>query len=185
MTDIMPLWMDSAACRSPEYDPEWWFALPGTAEEHAALRVCMGCTVRGACLSWARDTHADYGIFGGLTEQQRRGRASRLVDRPPGQSVFVDIEHIRQLAGAGHSDREIAQALDTTTNRVEHLRRRHDIRAGRWVRKQPRSPSGEELAQLIAADRAGHTARQIADRLDVTVRTVERWRARLRAEVAS
>ncbi len=41
------------------------------SQDHAK-RVCDQCTVQQACLDYALDTNQDSGIWGGLTEEERR-----------------------------------------------------------------------------------------------------------------
>lgn len=67
-------WRDLAACR--DADPEGWFPVgndgPALIQVAEAKTVCRGCPVREACLDWAM-THPDtHGIWGGLTEGERR-----------------------------------------------------------------------------------------------------------------
>ena len=66
-------WAAYASCR--DADPELFFS--GTDRASAeAVRICRGCPVQPECLQWALDARVRYGIWGGLTEVQRR-RASR------------------------------------------------------------------------------------------------------------
>jgi WhiB family transcriptional regulator, redox-sensing transcriptional regulator len=67
-------WAAYASCR--DADPELFFAATegGAAQ---AIRICRGCPVQGECLAWALDTRVRYGIWGGLTERQRRRVARR------------------------------------------------------------------------------------------------------------
>jgi WhiB family transcriptional regulator, redox-sensing transcriptional regulator len=37
-----------------------------------AKTICAGCTVRAQCLDYALDTNQEPGIWGGLTEDERR-----------------------------------------------------------------------------------------------------------------
>ncbi len=37
-----------------------------------ALKICDGCNVKDDCLEYAMANHEDYGIWGGLTEKERR-----------------------------------------------------------------------------------------------------------------
>jgi len=68
-------------------NPELWFPRPGGTEadrKHAeAKRICNSCVVRLVCLEWALDTHRYHGIWGGLSEQERRvlkrARTERMV----------------------------------------------------------------------------------------------------------
>ncbi|MGZ4130278.1 MAG: WhiB family transcriptional regulator [Actinomycetota bacterium] len=69
------MWQDAAACFG--IDPDVFFP---TSEEEAgpALAHCSVCGIREMCLSWALKNGERYGVWGGLTEQQRR-RVVRFV----------------------------------------------------------------------------------------------------------
>jgi WhiB family transcriptional regulator, redox-sensing transcriptional regulator len=67
-------WRELAACRG--HDPELFFPLgPAGRSLHDAERamaICAHCPVQRACLDFALDTSQEYGIWGGLTEAERR-----------------------------------------------------------------------------------------------------------------
>jgi WhiB family redox-sensing transcriptional regulator len=77
-------WRDRALCR--ETDPELFFPVgtTGTALNQIAQakQVCGQCAVRIDCLEFALATNQDSGIWGGLSEEERRAirrsRAARL-----------------------------------------------------------------------------------------------------------
>jgi WhiB family redox-sensing transcriptional regulator len=75
-------WRASAACRGT--DPELFFPI-GTTDPAAllqareALTICAGCPVSGPCLSWALESNQDTGIWGGLTERERRSLRRRTL----------------------------------------------------------------------------------------------------------
>jgi WhiB family transcriptional regulator, redox-sensing transcriptional regulator len=52
-------------------DPELWFAV-GALEHKQAKSICRQCPVRRECLAYAMDGPVDHGIWGGLTERERR-----------------------------------------------------------------------------------------------------------------
>jgi WhiB family transcriptional regulator, redox-sensing transcriptional regulator len=52
-------------------DPDLFFAV-GAIEHKQAKRICRGCPVRQDCLAYAMDSPVDHGIWGGLTERERR-----------------------------------------------------------------------------------------------------------------
>ena len=75
--------MRSTPCA--ENDPELWFDTRPT-EIAAAKRLCLGCPVRDACLKAADDfepfTYGNrWGVWGGLSAQERDNRARRLKER--------------------------------------------------------------------------------------------------------
>ena len=61
-------WVAHALCRSS--DPDELF-VRGAAQRKAAL-ICRDCPVIVQCLVDALDNHIDFGIWGGMTERQRR-----------------------------------------------------------------------------------------------------------------
>jgi WhiB family transcriptional regulator, redox-sensing transcriptional regulator len=70
-------WSTQARCRGE--DPELFFAR-ALHEARPALKVCGRCPVKEPCLEYALANEVDYGVWGGLTERQRRavGRGRRL-----------------------------------------------------------------------------------------------------------
>ena len=74
-------WVHRARCK--EEDPELFFPIGNTGPaaiqiEHAKA-VCGRCDVRDLCLEWAMTTAQDAGVWGGLSEEERR--ALRRVRR--------------------------------------------------------------------------------------------------------
>lgn len=74
MADIAPIddprsWREDAACRTE--DTAVFFP---DSEDAAgpALAICATCPVREECLEFALATRQDDGVWGGLTETQRR-----------------------------------------------------------------------------------------------------------------
>lgn len=67
-------WRCRAACRGK--DPELFFPVgsagPALAQIAEAKKICARCLVRTACLASAITTGQEYGIWGGLTEDERR-----------------------------------------------------------------------------------------------------------------
>jgi WhiB family redox-sensing transcriptional regulator len=62
-------WRAYAACA--ETDPDLWFAA-GAIEHKMAKRICRVCPVREQCLAYAMEEPVDHGVWGGLTERERR-----------------------------------------------------------------------------------------------------------------
>lgn len=63
-------WRSGAACGASG-ESELWFAV-GALEHKKAKQICRQCPVRTQCLSYAMDEPVDHGIWGGLTERERR-----------------------------------------------------------------------------------------------------------------
>lgn len=68
-------WQQRGACRSE--DPELFFPVgqgpDATAQTRQAKDVCRRCPVTNACLQWALETRQDSGVWGGTSEQERKG----------------------------------------------------------------------------------------------------------------
>ena len=67
-------WRDHALCSGT--DPDLFFPVGTTGHavvsiDHAK-RVCAQCTVTSNCLDFALETNQDSGIWGGLSEEERR-----------------------------------------------------------------------------------------------------------------
>jgi len=62
-------WKEQAACRT--LDTSLFFP-DSEADAAAAKEVCARCPVREACLEFALTTRQHDGIWGGLTENERR-----------------------------------------------------------------------------------------------------------------
>ena len=67
-------WRNDAVCR--DADPEVFFPAgdvrSAQAQVRAAKLICRGCPVSVTCLSWALASGQEAGIWGGLTEDERR-----------------------------------------------------------------------------------------------------------------
>jgi WhiB family redox-sensing transcriptional regulator len=59
-------------------DPESLFV--SGAAQHKAKAICAGCTVRIDCLADALDSRTEFGVWGGLTERERRMLLRRRPD---------------------------------------------------------------------------------------------------------
>ena len=62
-------WQDRARCR--DYDPEIFFPEKGGSSREAK-RICAQCTVQRECLDYALSNDERFGIWGGLSERERR-----------------------------------------------------------------------------------------------------------------
>ena len=82
-------WVHYARCR--DEDPELFFPVgttgPAAAQMTAAKAICMLCEVRGECLEWAMATGQDAGVWGGLSEDERRALRRARRRGEPGRLV--------------------------------------------------------------------------------------------------
>ncbi|MBO3746464.1 WhiB family transcriptional regulator [Streptosporangiaceae bacterium NEAU-GS5] len=72
-------WRHRAACR--DVDPELFFPIgntgPALMQIDEAKLVCRQCSVSEACLKWALESGQDAGVWGGLSEDERRALKRR------------------------------------------------------------------------------------------------------------
>jgi WhiB family redox-sensing transcriptional regulator len=69
-------WTERAVCA--QTDPEAFFPEKGGSVREAK-KVCGGCEVRAECLEYALDHDERFGIWGGLSERERRKLKRRAV----------------------------------------------------------------------------------------------------------
>lgn len=72
----MQQWADRGACRGS--DPDELF-VQGAAQNRAKS-VCQGCLVRTECLADALDNRTEFGVWGGMTERERRALLRKRPD---------------------------------------------------------------------------------------------------------
>ncbi len=80
-------WTSAAACRQAQ--PDQLFVRG--AEQNKAKQLCSGCPVRTECLAEALDNQIEWGVWGGMTERERRA----LLRRRPNASWRAVLEAAR------------------------------------------------------------------------------------------
>jgi len=121
-----PAWHADAACREhPEID---FFPSRGQSTA-SAKKVCAGCLVREECLGAAMHWREKHGIWGGLSERERR-RARR--DAGGGTAEF-DEQSILEAYADGLSMAVVADRLQLAPGLVARV-----VRAAGIARTRPR-----------------------------------------------
>lgn len=69
-------WQERALCA--QTDPEAFFPEKGGSTREAK-KVCLSCEVRAECLEYALAHDERFGIWGGLSERERRKLKKRVV----------------------------------------------------------------------------------------------------------
>ncbi|MFE5538720.1 WhiB family transcriptional regulator [Streptomyces sp. NPDC056492] len=72
-SDWITDWSAHAACRTTDPDELY---VQGAAQSRAKA-VCTGCPVRTECLADALDNRVEFGVWGGMTERERRALLRR------------------------------------------------------------------------------------------------------------
>ena len=89
-------WVDQALCA--QTDPEAFFPEKGgTARE--AKSVCARCFVQAECLDWALTTNEHFGVWGGLSERERRALGADSTCPTCDKSFATILGRDRHLAG--------------------------------------------------------------------------------------
>ena len=72
-------WRSKAACL--DKDPELFFPVgntgPALLQIEEAKAICRTCPVQEVCLQWAIETGQDSGVWGGMSEDERRALKRR------------------------------------------------------------------------------------------------------------
>lgn len=129
MTDAaIPDWRHEAACRGE--DPDLFFPLgntgPAVLQIEDAKAVCRRCGVTDTCLRWALDTGQEAGVWGGLSEDERkslkrrraraRAAAAAAGDVPDEPQVQVPSPHQVLKQVTGRSDPREGRRLEPDHN---------------------------------------------------------------------
>lgn len=69
-------WQERALCA--QTDPEAFFPEKGGSTREAK-KVCVSCEVRAECLEYALENDERFGIWGGLSERERRKLKRRAI----------------------------------------------------------------------------------------------------------
>lgn len=88
-------WRVSGACR--DADPDVLFVRG--AEQRRAKLICVACPVRTECLAEALDNRIEFGVWGGMTERERRA----LLRRRP------EVHSWRELLEAARQDHHLLE----------------------------------------------------------------------------
>ena len=109
-------WTTKALCQ--EGDPDALFVQG--AEQNNAKKVCRGCPVRLECLADALDNRIEFGVWGGMTERERRALLRKHADVRSWRAVFeVALEEEQRSARKG-SRRRIPVNVNFLPANCEH-----------------------------------------------------------------
>lgn len=111
-------WMLEGLCA--QVDPDLWFPEKGGTTGDAK-RICMKCPVRADCLEYALAHDERFGIWGGLSERERRAL------KPIGPDANERIAAVQLLAAEGLSDRAISIELGISSSTAWMDRRRPQV----------------------------------------------------------
>jgi len=155
-----PGWWFAGLCA--QIDPELFFPEKGGSVRDAKA-VCAGCPVRAQCLEHALAHDERFGVWGGLSEPERRRLKTAATHRSSASRLAARRTGVPAAAlGLAEVDEVV----------VARLMAGHSVVGASRV----------EVAQAaIGLHRAGQSVRRVAAQLGVQERQVQRWVARHRA----
>jgi WhiB family redox-sensing transcriptional regulator len=89
-------WAQRGVC-SRSAEPDALF-VRGAAQQ-AAKQVCVGCPVIAECLADSLDNRTEFGVWGGMTERQRRA----LLKRRPEVVSWRELFEADRMRGQRHA----------------------------------------------------------------------------------
>lgn len=129
-------WRHDAVCR--DEDPELFFPIgdtgPALEQIDAAKAICHRCPVATQCLTWALESGQDVGVWGGMSEGERRASKRRTTGRSslshrhalrPGSQLrngLIDDVHRIQAEDPQLNAPRIAEILGISIRTVERAR---------------------------------------------------------------
>ncbi|MPV37094.1 WhiB family transcriptional regulator [Georgenia subflava] len=99
-------WAAEAACS--QVSPDTLFVRG--AAQRTARELCFGCPVRMACLAEALQSRTEFGVWGGLTERERRALLKRHPDVTDWAEWLAAAEHREEIPTGHVTRRRVAPA---------------------------------------------------------------------------
>jgi WhiB family redox-sensing transcriptional regulator len=94
-------WASQAQCKQNRPDELF---VKGAAQNRAKM-MCAGCPVKTECLAEALDNQIEWGVWGGMTERERRAILRKRPNVTSWRRLFeaAQAEHAASSRGAVHS----------------------------------------------------------------------------------
>ncbi len=136
-------WLSRGVCR--DEDPDLFFPIGNTGlallQIEEAKAVCRRCPAMEQCLTWALETNQDAGVWGGLSEDERRAirRGAGKSPRQDKESMVRSVALARgarivRLVNAGQTYVALGRVMGLPAHVV---RRAHDLVASGEVEPVP------------------------------------------------
>lgn len=119
-------WAIKAACKSS--DPDLFFPELGQKGTEAK-KICARCPVRRECLDYAIAHEERFGIWGGMSDRERRRIRRGLTPTRGGRLTSRDRADIVAKAAAGMTIVDLADEFDVPVKTVQSIVHRAQERA--------------------------------------------------------
>lgn len=137
-------------CR--EEDPELFFPVgnsgPAALQIAEAKAVCRRCPVASECLAWALDTGQEFGVWGGMDEDERKPLSrARRGGKQRGGVQQDEVEEVLDLLDSGHTYAETGRKVGRSRQMCVDIWRKH--RSGQppaLRRQQQKARAKKEVA---------------------------------------
>ncbi|HVH23894.1 MAG TPA: WhiB family transcriptional regulator [Pseudonocardia sp.] len=101
-------WRAAARCRTS--DAEGLFVLG--ARQREARQLCRSCAVRTECLGHALDHRIEFGVWGGMTERERRALLRNRPDVHCWTDLLLDARDAHYASAAEETAEQLAVAAE-------------------------------------------------------------------------
>ncbi|WP_119287644.1 WhiB family transcriptional regulator [Streptomyces sp. YIM 130001] len=101
--DSHTTWAERAACRTTSPDELF---VEGAAQT-GAKRICAPCPVRTECLAHALDERIEHGVWGGMTERERRALLKRRPTVTSWQGLLLAAREAHTQLPQAAEDRDV------------------------------------------------------------------------------
>ena len=78
------------------------------AEQNRAKAICMGCVVRTECLADALDNRTEFGVWGGMTERERRALLKKRPNVTSWRRLLETARAEHQRSGGADDEGSLA-----------------------------------------------------------------------------
>ena len=107
-------WMADGLCR--QVDPDLFFpdgrGAAVAIQNEKAKAVCEGCPVKAVCLEWAINTGQSAGVWGGMSEDERRPLRQDVMAKRSGTTRCLEAQaFIEKRLEDGASERQVSEEV--------------------------------------------------------------------------
>lgn len=164
------------ACESKRYDPNLWYSDEGS-DIKLAQAICLNeCSQQITCLTGAYERNEPHGVFGGVTDVQRRINTGLEASFDPESAEQADYLTMKEHWNLGRTDTQIARIMGVTQNSVQKWRARRGL-GPNGIRGRQESDAIADKERRVLYEQ-GLSDADIASVLGMSTQAIKRWRKR-------